>query len=124
MDSKELLILVATMTGTALMAAEDIAEYCNDNDINTTYTGGGEKGRRSLQAWMEDALLHGKQYTLEAIMNTEILENLKFLMSTHIDNIENKINYNNLIVINNLLYKFISYHVPEIRKSKLFISEK
>ena len=38
MDSKELLILVATMTGTALMAAEDIAEYCNDNDINTTIT--------------------------------------------------------------------------------------
>jgi DNA repair protein RecO len=58
------------------------------------------------------------------IINSEILENLKFLMSTHIDNIENKINCNNLIVINNLLYKFISYHVPEIRKSKLFISEK
>ena len=38
MDSKELLILVATMTGTALMVAEDIAEYCNDNDINTTIT--------------------------------------------------------------------------------------
>ena len=38
MDSKGLLILVATMTGTALMAAEDIAEYCNENDIDTTIT--------------------------------------------------------------------------------------
>jgi len=38
MNSKELLILVATMTGTALMAAEDIAEYCNENNIDTTIT--------------------------------------------------------------------------------------
>ena len=60
----------------------------------------------------------------KAIISTEIIKNLKFLMSTHINNIENEINYNNLIVINNLLYKFISYHVPEIRKSKLFVSEK
>ena len=30
-----ILILVATMTGTALMAAEDIADYCNNNDIKT-----------------------------------------------------------------------------------------
>ena len=29
-------IFVATMTGTALMVAEDISEFCNDNDINTT----------------------------------------------------------------------------------------
>ncbi|MDG2000236.1 MAG: flavodoxin domain-containing protein [Alphaproteobacteria bacterium] len=35
MESKKLLILVATMTGTALMAAEDIAEYCSENDIET-----------------------------------------------------------------------------------------
>lgn len=30
-----ILILVATMTGTALMAAEDIADYCNNNNIKT-----------------------------------------------------------------------------------------
>lgn len=35
MDSEKLLILVATMTGTALMAAEDIAEYCSENNIKT-----------------------------------------------------------------------------------------
>tara|TARA_B100001063_G_C16506508_1_gene424641 strand:+ start:61 stop:528 length:468 start_codon:yes stop_codon:yes gene_type:complete len=35
MSSNNLLILVATMTGTALMAAEDIAEYCENNDIKT-----------------------------------------------------------------------------------------
>jgi MioC protein len=35
MESEKLLILVATMTGTALMAAEDIAEYCSENDIET-----------------------------------------------------------------------------------------
>jgi MioC protein len=35
MGSEKLLILVATMTGTALMAAEDIAEYCNENNIET-----------------------------------------------------------------------------------------
>jgi len=35
MKSEKLLILVATMTGTALMAAEDIAEYCNENNLDT-----------------------------------------------------------------------------------------
>ena len=35
MSSKKLLILVATMTGTTLMAAEDIAENCNKNGIET-----------------------------------------------------------------------------------------
>jgi MioC protein len=35
MEPKELLILVATMTGTALMAAEDIADYCAENNIKT-----------------------------------------------------------------------------------------
>ena len=30
-----ILILVATMTGTALMVADDIADYCNNNDIET-----------------------------------------------------------------------------------------
>jgi MioC protein len=35
MESEKLLILVATMTGTALMAAEDIAEYCSENNIET-----------------------------------------------------------------------------------------
>jgi len=35
MNSEKLLILVATMTGTALMAAEDIAEYCNEINLDT-----------------------------------------------------------------------------------------
>jgi len=60
----------------------------------------------------------------KAIINTETINNLKIFMNTHINDIEKKINFNNLIEINNLLYKFISYHVPEIRKSKLFTSEK
>ena len=29
-------IFVATMTGTALMVAEDISEFCNDNNVETT----------------------------------------------------------------------------------------
>ena len=35
MKTKDILILVATMTGTALIAAEDIADFCNENDIKT-----------------------------------------------------------------------------------------
>jgi MioC protein len=35
MSSNNILILVATMTGTALMAAEDIAEYCEKNNLKT-----------------------------------------------------------------------------------------
>jgi len=49
---------------------------------------------------------------------------LKFLMSNHIDCIEKNINLNSLNKVNALLYKFISFHIPEIRKSKLFIDEK
>ena len=52
------------------------------------------------------------------------LQILKLLMTHHIDNLEKKIDYKNLSIINNLLYKFISYHIPEIRKSKLFLLEK
>jgi len=35
MNTKDILILVATMTGTALMTAEDIADFCNENHIKT-----------------------------------------------------------------------------------------
>ena len=31
-------IFVATMTGTALMVADDIAEFCNKNNIKTNIT--------------------------------------------------------------------------------------
>ena len=34
-STNNILILVATMTGTALMVAEDIADYCNNNNIET-----------------------------------------------------------------------------------------
>jgi MioC protein len=34
-STNNILILVATMTGTALMVAEDVADYCNNNDIET-----------------------------------------------------------------------------------------
>ena len=34
-STNNILILVATMTGTALMVAEDVANYCNNNDIET-----------------------------------------------------------------------------------------
>ena len=54
----------------------------------------------------------------------ESIKILKFLMTNHINDIDKKINFNALEIINNLLYKFISFHLPEIRKSKLFITEK
>tara|TARA_B100001094_G_scaffold63280_1_gene59195 strand:- start:4623 stop:5357 length:735 start_codon:yes stop_codon:yes gene_type:complete len=57
-------------------------------------------------------------------INLEDLKMLKFLMSNHIDCIEKNINLNSLNKVNALLYKFISFHIPEIRKSKLFIDEK
>ncbi len=57
-------------------------------------------------------------------INFEDLKILKFLMSSHIDDLEKNIDYNSLNNVNTLLYKFISFHIPEIRKSKLFIEEK
>ena len=54
----------------------------------------------------------------------ESIKILKFLMTNHINDINKKINFDVLEVINNLLYKFISFHLPEIRKSKLFITKK
>lgn len=41
-----------------------------NKEIENTFPGSGEKGRRSLEAWMSDAILHGKQYPLESIMNS------------------------------------------------------
>ena len=52
------------------------------------------------------------------------LKILKFLISNHIDTLEKNIDINLLGNVNMLLYKFISFHIPEIRKSKLFIEEK
>ena len=57
-------------------------------------------------------------------INSEDIKMLKFLMSNHIDYIEKNINLISLNKVNALLYKFISFHIPEIRKSKLFIDEK
>ena len=63
------------------------------------------------------------KYKIKTI-NKDGLNILNFLTTNHIDNIEKKINSKILDEINNLLYLFISFHVPEIRKSKLFISGK
>ncbi len=41
-------------------------------EIKQTYGGGGEKGRRSLEVWMADALLHGKQYSREEVLDESI----------------------------------------------------
>jgi DGQHR domain-containing protein len=41
--------------------------------IKNTYPGSGEKGRRSLEVWMADALLHGKQYSQTEIINLKMI---------------------------------------------------
>ena len=40
-----------------------------ERELINQYGGGGEKGRRSLEAWMIDALIHGQSYTTEEIMS-------------------------------------------------------
>ena len=41
-------------------------------DLENTYPGSGEKGRRSLEVWMADAIINGIQYSANQIENTEI----------------------------------------------------
>lgn len=48
-----------------------------DRDLFGLYSGGGERGRRSLEAWMADALIVGDQHTYQEIHD----ENLEGLMS-------------------------------------------
>lgn len=44
----------------------------SSKDLLDIYGGGGEKGRRSLEAWMADAIINGEQFSLEQIFNTNI----------------------------------------------------
>ena len=43
--------------------------------LKETYKGGGEKPRRSLEAWMNDAILHGETYLEEEVHNEDANEN-------------------------------------------------
>lgn len=43
-----------------------------DSDLNNLYSGGGERPRRSLQAWLSDALQNGKVYSRDEIHTDEI----------------------------------------------------
>ena len=45
---------------------------------------------------------------------------IQILMKTHIDELSKYISNNSYIKINELLYEFISFHLPEIRTSKTF----
>ena len=38
-----------------------------DSELKNIYSGGGERGRRSLEAWMSDAVLNGESYKYEEI---------------------------------------------------------
>lgn len=40
-----------------------------DKEIENTYPGSGEKGRRSLEVWMADAIINGVQYSIENILD-------------------------------------------------------
>ena len=57
-------------------------------------------------------------------LNQSNLKMINHLMTIHIDNtIKNlKFNENELNRINNFLYKYILYHIPDIKKSKAFLS--
>jgi hypothetical protein len=46
-------------------------DWLND-EIDKTYGGGGEKGRRSLEVWMADAIINKKQYKSDLILNNNI----------------------------------------------------
>ena len=47
----------------------------SDKDLLNTYGGGGEKGRRSLEAWMADALINGVESSYEEIHRTNPEDN-------------------------------------------------
>lgn len=42
-----------------------------DTELNNTYGGGGEKGRRSLECWMADAIIEGKSYSFGEVHNSK-----------------------------------------------------
>ena len=66
--------------GKGLIAIEEFKETLKPfkwvdwihKDIEAAFPGSGEKGRRSLEAWMCDALLHGQQYDVESIMDSKL----------------------------------------------------
>jgi DGQHR domain-containing protein len=43
-----------------------------DKEIENTFPGSGEKGRRSLEVWMADAVIHGTQYSYDEIMDSSL----------------------------------------------------
>ena len=43
-----------------------------NKDIENTYPGSGEKGRRSLEVWMADAILYGQQFSYDEILNRNL----------------------------------------------------
>ena len=57
-------------------------------------------------------------------LNKSNLKMINHLMTIHIDEtIKNlKFNQNELNRIDNFLYKYILYHIPDIKKSKAFVS--
>ena len=43
-----------------------------DRELQGTYPASGEKGRRSLEAWMSDAIINAKSYGLDGVHNPKI----------------------------------------------------
>jgi len=43
-----------------------------DKEIENTYPGSGEKGRRSLEVWMADAIINGEQFSKEMIFDVNL----------------------------------------------------
>ena len=43
-----------------------------DKEIENTYPGSGEKGRRSLEVWMADAIINGIQYSSDKIFDSKL----------------------------------------------------
>ena len=79
-----------------------------------------DKGRFDENIGQLLCLQCSKKHTI-SICSSD-LNILNFLMTSHINKIENNFNdYNTLNNINNLLFKFILFHIPELSKSKLFI---
>ncbi len=62
----------------------------------------------------------------EENLNKKLLTMINYLMNTHIDQIiiNLKYEYQDLMKINNFLYKYILFHVPDIKKSKAFFTLK
>lgn len=43
-----------------------------NRDLEKVFSGGGERGRRSLEAWMADAIINGEQYSSEEILDSKL----------------------------------------------------